>query len=77
LNVTKNEGRAAVEVRVNIGCGATPTAVLIGGETGHMIAVEPSPANAGLLPPHLVTVVEAAVGETESAIEFTFWTASG
>ncbi|MGO8833996.1 MAG: FkbM family methyltransferase [Roseiarcus sp.] len=48
-------------------------------EAGHVMAVEPSPANARLLRTHLVwserhnvSVIEAAVGEAEGEIEFTF-----
>src|SRR5262249_9093834 len=49
------------------------------GETGRVIAVEPSPANAALLRTHLawngcqnVTVVEAGVGEEVGEVEFNF-----
>jgi FkbM family methyltransferase len=50
------------------------------GPTGHVLAIEPSPANARLLRSHIiwndcrnVEVIEAAVGDREDHVSFTFY----
>ncbi len=71
-------GMLVLDVGAHIGLHTLRFADRVG-HAGRVIAVEPSPANARLLRQHLdwndccgVTVVEAAVGEMDGEIEFTF-----
>lgn len=71
-------GMTVVDVGAHVGLHTLRLSKRVG-PSGRVIAVEPSPANAGLLRRHLewnaasnVTVIEAVVGATDSEIEFNF-----
>lgn len=71
-------GMTVVDVGAHVGLHTIMFARAVGGQ-GQVIAVEPSPANAGLLRSHLnwngvtnVTVVEAAVSDKEGEANFAF-----
>jgi FkbM family methyltransferase len=78
LDCRVSTGMTVVDVGAHVGLHSLRLSRAVG-DTGHIIAVEPSPANASLLRKHLewnrcqnVTVIEAAAGECESEIEFAF-----
>jgi FkbM family methyltransferase len=71
-------GMTVIDVGAHVGLHTLRLSRAVG-EAGHVVAVEPSPANACLLRKHLkwngcrnVTVMEAAVGEHEGEAEFAF-----
>jgi FkbM family methyltransferase len=72
------DGATVVDVGAHVGLHTLMFSCRVGA-AGHVIAVEPSPANADLLRLHLVwndrmnvTVIEAVVGDHEGAIEFAY-----
>jgi FkbM family methyltransferase len=78
LDCRVSAGMTVVDVGAHVGLHSLRLSRAVG-NAGHVIAVEASPANASLLRKHLewnrcrnVTVIEAAAGEREGEIEFTF-----
>lgn len=74
------KGMTVVDVGAHVGLHALRMSKRVG-ESGRVIVVEPSPANAALLRKHIewngcpnVTIVEAVVGEQPGEIEFVYRT---